>query len=186
MAKPAMVKGLFFKELIKLLKKKKDKNTLNLLEKEFKTLDFSAFKNYPAEYDVRFQKTLCLGLFGKEDTKIHFLVSKDYYWQVVANSIVTKTIFTLSQNDPRKIIPQIVKLNNAFTDGLEITYEFSNKDAKHNHKGKAKVCIKNYPYNPEHYQGIFYGGIESLGYKPTVTYDKLDQNSYEFTLIWEK
>jgi len=170
-------KGVFFKQLIKLFLDNKNETLIRALKQEFGNIDFSAFKNYPADIDLRFQKVLCKIIYGKEDEETHYLLARDYYAQVVSSSIVSKTIFSLCQNEPAKIVPMIVKINNAFTTGMEITCEILDKN-------KARLRIDNYPFYPQHYQGLFVGATKSLGFELQISFEKINDFSYEYILEW--
>ena len=159
---PVTLKGIFYKLILNSLKKQKGEKFVDSILHEIGFTNISSTRSYPVEMDIKFQSLLCQKLFGKEDGPAHFAVGK-MYSNVITESTITQTFIKLIGYDLKKASRNSMKIMEYFITG--ITVEMEDLGEK-----KIRMIYHNYPYVPEHFQGLINGVFENiLKAKPRIT-----------------
>ncbi len=146
------LKGIFYKLIINSLRKEKGAQFVDNILNEIGISHISSTKNYPVEVDIKFQSILCKKLFGKEDGSSHLAVGR-MYSNVISSSTVSQTFLKLIGFDVKKSCRNSLKLMEYFITGIKI--EMQDLGEK-----KVRMIYHNYPYTPEHFQGLMTAGLE--------------------------
>jgi len=170
-------KGIFLKNAVKIIEKEKGPEGLKQLEKEFGDFKFSAFKNYPMEENVRFNKAAVKVLYG-EVTSDAWRKFGGLAFHTYVDSVVGRTMMSLLGNDLEKVIFALEKVLGTVSAGYEMEVEKLNDN-------KFKIRFFNNPDEIEFYEGVFVAGIKYFGYKPKVSSKAFGKENFEYVLEWE-
>ena len=89
-------KGIFLKNLIDAVKKRKGPEGIKLLEEKFGSLHFSLVKSYPIEMEVRLHEAAVETLYQGQSDKAHFEFGRIGF-KTYAESIIGKTMLLVKK-----------------------------------------------------------------------------------------
>jgi len=158
----ATTKGMFFNDLIALVKKERGKAEAEAMCRELDLpTEFRALSAYPIEDEVRLQLAVIKRLYPDKDVKQGMYELGRTSFSTFASSLLGKVGLTLLANEPRKLaqrIPDYVKMVNNF--GSIDVEELDDK--------QVRLVYQEMREYGEHHQGILQAGIEIMGFEGTV------------------
>lgn len=171
------VKGVFLKSLVETVRAKKGNEGVKQLEKEFGSLDFSAFQNYPLTEQARLNKAASIVLFGSHTPEAEYEFGR-LSFKTYADSIIGKTMFSLIGDDPLKVASALPKILNMVTSGLDI-------EVKAVGPIKVSLRMKNLPFHIKHYEGCCAAAAEHFGHTAVIESKVWGKNDYEYIVEWK-
>ena len=171
------IKGAYLKNLVNQVKKEKGPEGLEQLKQYVADIDYSSIKDYPIEDEIKLHNAVMKVLYGEASSENYEKLGH-FTFNMYANGMIGKTIFSLMGNDLKKIGMAAQKSIDTIAKGLNIHIE----DMGGN---KVKISIKNHPYDIKYYRGVFMAAIVKFGNTGTIEDKEIEPRNYEYIIEWE-
>jgi len=171
------IKGVFLKNLVKVVEKQKGPEGRVQLEEKFGDLNFSAFKDYSFECFGKIVASVCKVMYGENSPQAQFEIGK-LMFEIYNKSVIGKTMFSLLGTNPKRAALGAGRAMNTVTSGLDI--EIADLGPK-----KVKLRIKNDSQHIRHYEGVWAASAEMLNLKAKITARELAPEDHEYIVEWE-
>lgn len=172
-----LLKGMFFKEIVKKVRVEKgDKGVLLLEEKLGQKCSFSGFKDYPVEKHLTLLNAGIEIIYGAVTDDAYFEMGA-FAWDTFASSPIGKTTVALYARTFKRGISSIEKLWGMITN-------FGIREYEDLGETKIKVCIKQDPRPVKYLEGVLVQATKFYDINATVTTTIVAPEEYEFLIEW--
>jgi len=171
-------KGLFLKGYVDMLRKQKGPEAIEKLKTMMDgEINFSQLKSYPMEIEIKLKDSIIKILYGKITDEAELEFGK-LSFQVYADSVLGKTMFSLFGNNLKKLSLSVSRVLDSVVEG--ITFETEELGEK-----KVLIRITDNVHNIRHYEGVWLAAIKYFGHQGAVKAVDKGNNVHEYVLSWE-
>ena len=177
---PNTIPGLFLKTLFSQIKKEFGKEKLEKIISQVPELrSIHMTGSYPVELELQLRKQMLSSLFGKDNRENRLKLGR-FHCRAVAGTSFGAAFLNLGMlKDPKRLVRGVVTLNNTFTGGMKTIGKITGENT-------AITRFENYPYHPDHYEGVIQQGIDIVGGKMKVETKVIDPRVVEYHLSWKR
>ena len=178
MTEVTTTKGMFLKSIVDSVKRVKGPDGVRELEKNYGSLNFGGFKDYPMKDEIRLYQS-AMKVLGLKDGPEAWREMGKLAFTTYADSLIGKTMFSLFNSDIEKMILSIGRILNTVTSGYRIETE---------NLGERRFVVRigNCPDRMEFYEGVFLTAYEHFGLKCNLRSKILGKDNYEYLLEWKQ